>query len=227
MKHYLFVICIFFITGCQHSTDMWEETKTAARYLNRKGKSLFSKDLDSKSVQSAAEFYGPQTEEFIALQDNDLNTQYIDYTAPQPKDDPGAVGSKVPGIDKFRDPSNKLASIFKNLHFNTDEHILSQKDQLQLVQSIADYLKQHPNVYVFVAGHCDDRASESYNLTLGAKRANYIRGLLIKAGVNPNQLYTISYGKERPLVHGITSSARAKNRRVEFKIYDQQSGSIR
>lgn len=212
------VACLF---SCSHTSDVWEGTKTASRYLHRKSKALFSKDVDSKLVQNSDEFFGPESEEFIPLKDQDLQMQYVDYTAPQPKEDPGAPGSKVPGIKQFKAPTSDLANIFRNVYFNTDQHILRVKEYYHTINRVASYLKRNPKIYIFVEGHCDDRASESYNLSLGARRSNFVRNLLIKQGVNPEQIYTISYGKERPLINSNTRMARTKNRRVQFKIFDR------
>lgn len=219
----LFTISCFFLSSCTHNSDAWEGTKTAARYLKRKGKALFGVDDESRLVYDENEFYGPSESEFIPLKDQDLQKQVAEFAAPQPKEDPGAIGSKVPGIERFKTPTNRLASIFRNVYFNTDDHKLRLKEYYHTIHRIADHLKRNPKTYVFVAGHCDDRASESYNLALGARRSNFVRNLLIKEGVNPDQIYTISYGKERPLIFAFTRAARAKNRRVEFKIFDRKT----
>lgn len=80
-------------------------------------------------------------------------------------------------------------------------------------------MKERPNMYLFVMGHCDQRASESYNLALGTRRSQAIKKLLIQRGVPASHIYTISFGKEMPLDARATKEAYAKNRRVEFKIY--------
>ncbi len=72
---------------------------------------------------------------------------------------------------------------------------------------------------MFVEGHTDERGPEAYNLSLGARRANYVRTLLVQKGVDHNQLHTISFGKERPAEMGHNSEAWSKNRRAQFKIY--------
>lgn len=82
-------------------------------------------------------------------------------------------------------------------------------------------MRSHPNTYVFVEGHCDERGPEAYNLSLGAKRGNAVRNLLINEGVDPDHIFTISYGKERPLVFEHHEEAWAQNRRAEFKVYNR------
>ncbi|MBI3236675.1 MAG: OmpA family protein, partial [Chlamydiales bacterium] len=87
---------------------------------------------------------------------------------------------------------------------------------------MASYLKAHPNVYLFVTGHCDERGPEAYNLALGTRRANYVRGYLVKNGVDANRIHTVSYGKEKPCDLRHNAEGWSKNRRAEFKIYEKR-----
>lgn len=211
------------LTGCQNNANtVWEDTKTMGRYLHRQGQLLWKQDVDSKMIDSEEEFVGPQEEEFIPLRDADLKTQFADHSIPQPKEIPGALGSSIPSIEQFVKPTSHLATLFQNLYFNTDEHTLKDKEAYGNVAAIAEHMKKHSNLYIFVAGHCDERASEAYNLALGTRRANTIRNLLVKRGVNPNHIYTISFGKEMPAELGHTADVWSKNRRVEFKIFEKK-----
>lgn len=213
-----------FLSGCgRSSTTVWEDTKSIGRYINRSGKKLWGNEAESKQIQSMDEFKGPVDEEFIPLQSDDIAEQTTEVTTAQPKTSPGSRGSHIPGISQFMNPSNELASIFTTLHFNTDDHVLRDKKGYVAIAKIAEYMKTHPTVHIFISGHCDERASEAYNLALGTRRSNSIRSLLVKRGVPSNRVYTISYGKEMPIDSGHTRSAWAKNRRVEFKLYDKRN----
>ena len=48
-----------------------------------------------------------------------------------------------------------------------------------------------------------------------------IRNQLITDGINPDHIFTISYGKERPLIMEHHEEAWAQNRRAEFKVYQR------
>jgi len=80
----------------------------------------------------------------------------------------------------------------------------------------ADKIKQVPGVIIQLAGHCDERGTQEYNLALGERRALAVREHLIQLGISGNRLITISYGEESPAVMGSGESAWAKNRRCEF-----------
>ncbi len=216
------MICM---TGCQTLmfSDAWENTKTAFRYLQQSGKALVNADNESRLVSSRQAFYGESEVDFIPLNASDLQSSYVDYAVPQAKEVPGEIGGAIPGIEAFKTPSKALASIFSTIYFNTDQHVPKSKESFNSLNRIATYLKKHPTSYIFIAGHCDERASEAYNLSLGTRRSNYVRNYLIKQGVHPDQLFTISYGKERPISSGHSENSWAKNRRTEFKIYEKRT----
>lgn len=209
------------IAGCSGtSSQSWEDLKTTGRYMQKGVDSLWGKDYESRMLTSDQEFIGPWDEEFIPLNHGDLRSQFAtDMALPQPKGIPGMNG--IPSLDHFYSPSGELAALFNSVHFETDEHILKNKSDVQAIFQIASYLKSHPSTYLVVAGHCDERASASYNMALGVRRANYVRSMLVKQGVDLNRIYTVSRGKEEPLASGHTPEVWRQNRRAEFKIYEK------
>lgn len=211
-------LCTLF-TSCGKKDNTWDDSKSASSYKYKHSQSLWGND---GSELADSEFDGgPSHEDFVPLRDDDLKSQFADGAIPQSRHVPGEAGSGVPGINQFSMPSAELASIFRNIHFNTDEHSVRGKESLAAVERIAAYLKDHPDTYIFVEGHCDERGPEAYNLSLGARRANSVRSLLVQKGVDLNQIHTISYGKERPLEISHSQEAWSKNRRAQFKIYQR------
>lgn len=206
-----------FFAGCQKShTNVWDDNKTASQ-INKDGNSLWGNASEGSSNALA----GPTVEEYLPLKEEDLKLQFVDGAIPLPKDTPGELGSSLPSIHQFQSPVGELSSIFQALHFNTDDYVLRDRESLAAIQRVADYLKAHPKTFTFVEGHCDERGPQAYNLALGTRRANYVRSLLVEKGADLNQIHTISFGKEKPVVKGHSSAAWAKNRRAEFKIYQK------
>lgn len=204
-------------TGCKSKNgNVWDDNPIAESYKGLQ--SLWGKQT---AMQDDA-FFGSSGEDFIALKDEDLKQQFAETTVPQSKTSPGERGSGLPGIEGFHSPTGQEASVFRTLYFNTDDHVLHSKESLASMDRIAQYLKEHPHCVIFVTGHCDERGPEAYNLALGTRRANYVRGYLIKQGVDMSQIHTVSYGKERPADLGHTPEAWLKNRRAEFKIYNKK-----
>ncbi|MDR1044716.1 MAG: OmpA family protein [Candidatus Adiutrix sp.] len=103
------------------------------------------------------------------------------------------------------------------VHFDTDKYNLKPEAQRILDYKIA-YLKHYPGRKIFVVGHCDERASDKYNLDLGRHRAEEIQRYLVNNGINPKRIELMTEGERRPLVPGKSKAAYAQNRRAEFYI---------
>lgn len=206
------------LTSCHRtSREVWEDSKTAGRYVRRGVDSFFGRHIDDDMPIS---FDGERSEDldYLPLLSDD-DRYAVSGNIPPPRESPGEPGSPIPGIDGFMTPSGELAALFSNVHFETDKYTVTGKENVEALNVIADYLNQHPSVYVFVEGHADERGAAAYNLSLGSKRANSIRTFLVERGIDSDRLFTISFGKERPVVFGHDEGSWLKNRRGEFKIY--------
>ena len=98
-------------------------------------------------------------------------------------------------------------------------------DQRAMLDRQAEWLKRFPQVTVTVEGHADERGTREYNLALGAKRAAAAKNYLVAAGINPNRVDTISYGKERPEAQGSNEEAWRQNRRAVTVVKQPRAGS--
>jgi len=74
------------------------------------------------------------------------------------------------------------------------------------------------NEKVNLVGHTDSTASASRNMSLGLKRANAIKNLLIRKGLSADRIITESKGETAPIASNDTSEGRQQNRRVELTI---------
>jgi peptidoglycan-associated lipoprotein len=214
--------------ACHRSSrEFWEDTKTAGRYVGKGMHSLFGRHVDSYPLayqdwedEQGYQFaddnatYCSSTSSFAGMED-------LGKGIPLSKESPGDPGCPIPGIDGFFTPSGELAALFKNIHFETDQYVIKGPENLKAVEKIAHYLMRHPNLYIFVEGHADQRGAAAYNLSLGSKRANSVRNLLVQSGVNPDRLFTVSYGKERPIATEHSEFAWQINRRAQFKVYER------
>jgi peptidoglycan-associated lipoprotein len=161
--------------------------------------------------------------DFIPIVDPSNELSGADMVAPPPRETPGEQGSSIPPIQAFLDPSTipQLAGIFRPIYFEYDSSLVKGAQNLQTIHAIADFLRYHPNVYVTIEGHTDERGPQAYNFALGSRRANAVRNLLLNEGIHPDRMFTISYGKERPVILERHEEGWAKNRRDEFKIYER------
>jgi len=79
-------------------------------------------------------------------------------------------------------------------------------------------LKKYASWAITIEGHCDERGTAEYNLSLGERRAVAAQSYLVSLGMPAGRLRTVSYGKEFPFDPGHDEAAWAKNRRAHFVI---------
>jgi peptidoglycan-associated lipoprotein len=87
-----------------------------------------------------------------------------------------------------------------------------REDARSTLDKQAGWLAKYGSVNVQVAGNCDERGTEEYNLALGNRRANAAASYLKARGVAAARMSTISYGKDRPTAQGSNEQAWAQNR---------------
>jgi peptidoglycan-associated lipoprotein len=104
-----------------------------------------------------------------------------------------------------------VANVGDRVFFAFDKSNLAPDAQATLDKQ-AGWLGKYQQVNVQVAGNCDDRGTEEYNLALGQRRANASRDYLVARGVTSSRITTISYGKDRPTAMGDNEQAWAQNR---------------
>ena len=139
---------------------------------------------------------------------------------PQPVEQPKKEEPTKP--EPVQEPAVKSVteSDFVTVSFDFNKYNLVDSAKAALDHN-AQVLKDNPNVIVRIEGHCDERGTIEYNLSLGEKRAASAKKYLTDLGIDAGRLQTISYGKERPAVTGSNEGAWAKNRRDEFKVISQ------
>jgi peptidoglycan-associated lipoprotein len=217
------ISCCLVQFGCNRSVgDTWEDTKTAGRQMGRGFRTLSGTNDESRLFRDPSEFNGPQCQqEYIPLKDDEISKQLnLEGHVPQASRTPGEPGSNLPGIDGFTDPMRSdQKRVFQNIHFDTNDHVIRGQENKKIILNISNYMQQNPNVCLFVEGHCDKRGPAAYNLALGARRSNTVRNQLVKEGVDAERIFTISYGKERPIALGDDEASLQMNRRAQFKIF--------
>jgi len=109
--------------------------------------------------------------------------------------------------------SAPLLAIF----FDFDEYSI-RDDMWGRIKQNVKYLLEHPKIKVELQGNCDERGTNEYNMALGAKRAQEIKKVLVKFGIEENRINTISFGEEKPLCKESNEECWAINRRVDFII---------
>jgi outer membrane protein OmpA-like peptidoglycan-associated protein len=86
-----------------------------------------------------------------------------------------------------------------------------------ILDSDAQYLKDHPANHLYIEGYASAEGDPGYNLTLSSKRADWVRQALISRGVADNQiLLATGWGHTYPVCGDMDQECLSKNRLVRF-----------
>jgi len=103
------------------------------------------------------------------------------------------------------------------IHFDFDKYFI-RDDAKAVLEANAEWLQQFESIQIVIEGHCDERGTEEYNLSLGEKRAKSTIDYLVSLGISADRIKIISYGKSQPIDLEHNEDAWQKNRRAQFKI---------
>lgn len=125
-------------------------------------------------------------------------------------------GSTLPDRETF---GNKtlVAGQFDTVLFAYDSAQVDDSERAK-VEAVASFLKDNAAAVVTVEGHCDERGSNEYNMSLGERRALAVRAYLMSLGIDGARVQTKSLGEEQPKDAGHDEKAWSVNRRAEFVV---------
>jgi peptidoglycan-associated lipoprotein len=106
------------------------------------------------------------------------------------------------------------------IYFDYDRAQLAA-DAFAALKRNAVWLKEHPKAEIQVQGHCDERGTAAYNLSLGQRRALAIRDYYKALGIEMRRMSTISFGEESPACREPTEDCWRRNRRGETMVRTQ------
>jgi peptidoglycan-associated lipoprotein len=130
--------------------------------------------------------------------------------APAMSQGSGTTTTSAPGVIPGSQ-EDLVANVGDRVFFEFNSSKITDTAQATLDKQAA-FLAKYPQDRFQIAGNCDDRGTEEYNLALGNRRANAAKEYLTAKGVSSSRLTTISYGKDRPTALGDNEEAWAQNR---------------
>ena len=145
----------------------------------------------------------------------------IDPNPPPPRFGPD---TSIPGArGNLADYDQDRSSFALNtVYFDYDRSVVKPA-YITKINEVALIIKATAN-RVLIEGHCDERGTEEYNRALGERRALAVREQLVRAGISPDRIFTLSYGKDRAAQLGHDEASWSKNRRGEFVLLRPRSG---
>jgi outer membrane protein OmpA-like peptidoglycan-associated protein len=93
---------------------------------------------------------------------------------------------------------------------------------LKTLKEIGSLLREYPSLTVRIEGHTDALGVADDNLKLSQRRVDAVKAYLVeKQGLDAAHLQAVGYGQTRPVASNKTKPGRSQNRRVEFKVVNQ------
>ncbi len=93
-----------------------------------------------------------------------------------------------------------------------------QNDSKFVLNQLAKFLKENPNVKITIEGHTDNEGDAAKNMILSDERAKGVKAYLVSQGISSSRLSSKGYGETKPKVPNTSEANKAKNRRTDIVI---------
>jgi len=135
------------------------------------------------------------------------------------------IDPKKNGCPRFIHLEGSSVRVLQQVHFETASATILP-DSFSMLGEIAQLLKATPSIKKMrIEGHTDNHGGADYNLDLSKRRAASVRQWLVDHGIDPGRLESQGYGLTQPIETNDTDVGRAANRRVEFKITQEDTAA--
>lgn len=147
------------------------------------------------------------------VRSSDGNCVGNSYASPQTSA-PECLGAKVDAKKQVSAPPITLKG---DALFDFNKSTLKPRG-VQLIQALVNKVKLVNYASILITGHTDNIGSEKYNNKLSLKRAEAIKALFVKNGIDASKIRLEGKGFSEPIADNKTASGRAQNRRAVIKI---------
>lgn len=136
--------------------------------------------------------------------------------------------------DSRDDDANKVVVVVRREKIEIREKVFFAYDSDRilpqsygLLDNVAQVINAHPEIVkIRIEGHSDADGRANYNRELSDRRAKSVLRYLVAAGVDAGRLDAVGYGEAQPIASNRDEEGKAKNRRVEFVILDEDGAAI-
>jgi peptidoglycan-associated lipoprotein len=133
-----------------------------------------------------------------------------DAEEPEPEE---TTGSEIPEpepepeVEPVAEPC-----VLETVYFAFDSSELDSSARAAIETAVECYRNQNPDVRLLLTGACDPRGTEEYNIALGERRAQSVRGYMSSLGIDSSQISVTSVGEE--MATGTDEAGWARDRNV-------------
>jgi outer membrane protein OmpA-like peptidoglycan-associated protein len=203
-----------------------EQTATNSTQINDTRTEVKSVDERAQSGISAAQERAATADQHAGDAMNKANTAdqhaaQADQKADQATQGLNQLRGVVANIDDYKLQTSATVP------FNFNRYVLSN-DAKHDLDKLADDVKADKRFFIAVEGYTDNVGAKQYNEELSKKRADAVVNYLVLHDIPIYRIHQIGLGEEKPVDEGRNRAARAKNRRVEVKVFsaDQVMASM-
>jgi peptidoglycan-associated lipoprotein len=120
---------------------------------------------------------------------------------------------KKDAASALKDPASILSK--RSIYYDLDK--FDVKDEYRgLIEAHAKYLRENPSARMLIQGNTDERGSREYNVSLGQRRSDGVKRMMVLLGAREEQIESVSLGEEKPQSDGHSEDAWSKNRRSDI-----------
>jgi outer membrane protein OmpA-like peptidoglycan-associated protein len=185
---------------------------------NKNGQQIQQTNTDLKGVDERAQSGISAAKEQAMTAQNSAQSAMAKATdasnlANQDSEEIKSLRQVVSNLDDYK----QVADLTIPFAFN--KYMLTAKDKADLDGMVANCSK-NKRFFIAVEGFTDRTGSKEYNEVLSRKRADAVTEYLVaKHDIPIYRIHMIGLGEEKPVDEAHTRAARAKNRRVEIKVF--------
>ena len=127
-------------------------------------------------------------------------------------------------ISSYKDKNGKeqfKATAQSEILFKFDSYELNEEAQ-KMLSDLCNIITEIPNTKIKRIGHTDNIGEKQYNIILSKNRAAAVGNYLRTAGIETNNITEDGKGYSEPIADNTSEAGRAKNRRVEIFITNDE-----
>jgi len=111
--------------------------------------------------------------------------------------------------------------IGRQILFASSQSVI-EPDSRTILDNLAATLLNCSGVVVAIEGHTDSTGYPDVNQRISILRAGAVKAYLMRKGIQEETLLTEGFGAYRPIASNQTVAGRARNRRIEFAVSEQE-----
>lgn len=105
-----------------------------------------------------------------------------------------------------------------NIEFKTGSTEVHGLYKLDIIEPALDSLLDDPDLMLVITGHTDSEGDALFNMELSQARADVVKNIFMKKGLDEHRINTVAYGENMPIKDNISDDGRQRNRRVEIHL---------